>query len=65
MDSRALKEQEDNIDMACSTTLFGELSPEPKSLLSKNPMASPDLTAKGLTESPSYLGIEVVAWRGM
>src|ERR1043165_1928776 len=28
-------------------------------------MASPDLTAKGLTESPSYLGREVVAWRGM
>src|ERR1043165_7004768 len=32
---------------------------------SKKPMASPDLTAEGLMESPLYLGTEVVAWRGM
>ena len=28
-------------------------------------MASPDLTAKSLMESPLYLGTEVVVWRGM
>src|ERR1043165_5045358 len=64
MDSLATKEQVDNIDMACSMMLFGGLSPEPKYRPSKSPMASPDLTAKGLMESPSYLGTEVIVWRG-
>ena len=59
------KEQEGSIDMICSMTLFGGLSPEPKYRPSKSPMTSPDLTAKGLMESPSYLGTEVVVWRGM
>src|SRR5688572_16879388 len=65
MDSLASKEQEDNIIMACSTTFIWRAFTRAKIPAIKEPNGPPDQTAKGLTESPSYLRTEVVAWHGM